>query len=402
MPSVPTNSTFVFQWSTGTKGNEKIHSVALEIPPTQASLKFSKNVQKQVSTQGWVVTHGLPNLGVLTASGVSYQPYNEGVALSEGFNKRLGLSGLELLNSAYISSGRLSSSTELTTSINSTLARQVGSNLQNISVPTTVSTITQRVNQLNQISAKSQQIGQVQPDGTIVYPETETSGFTQANIDSMKNTLTADVYGADLTPLEKQGALDKINGLTVLNVDFAYKDFENYSLTIPNLYLVNSKYDYLYNYFRNQNQNLNIPGLDPSVATYLRRDPFAYLKSTSGSAILNQIVSVKPKLTDLLISQQNTQADDWVITVLLFWGEKVFLGHFEAFDMSQQASFLNLWNWSFTYVIQDAWLLKDDKIIPFTKAFDPSVTQQYAPGSRTDEYRNRNNPLERILAGLGF
>lgn len=400
MPVVKPQSSIVFQWSTGTRANEKIHSVSLQIPPSQISLKLSKNTQKQVTTQGWVINHGLDNLGIITASGQAYIPRNANFASKEGFNSNIKLSGLELLHSAYISSGKLSSDPELTSTISSSLLKSTRISKTGNSTPIQnyISKLSNRVNILNTIKNKSIEIANIGLDNLLSFSDSEISYITQSSISSLKNMLGSDLHTLSITQATKNQIMSILNSLDITNVDFKFRELESLFSQNSNLQSLVSKFDYFLNLFKNQNQGLNILGIDPSISTFLKRDPFVLLKSTAGKQIYNKLVNTTQQSLSKIISQQQNQlADDWIITIYLFWQDMIFVGNFENFDMTQQAQVLDLWNWSFTYTIHDGYLVKGNKIIPFMKAFDPSVTKQYSPGSRVDEYRNRHNGLENIL-----
>lgn len=403
--------TIVFEWQTGTRDNEKTHTVKLEIPPNNIALKFSKNVQKIVTTKGWVLNHGLQNLAVVTASGQAYHPMVRENAIAEGFNPSVAMSGLEYLNSAYVASGRLSSNPDLINTISSKLLQSipnVGSDLSFFDQ--FFATINNRTEFLKLLSNQAVKIGTVDPDSQEVdFPEREVNSITQPNIESLRNTLSAGLFTVELTDTQFNQALNILNAMTQENVDISFRSFQELSTNVPNLSPIAIQFDQMLSTFKNQNQGLTFTKLDivtrqpvtldPSTATSLKRDPFILLKALSSARIVQQLKDQKLSLLDIFKPEEGT-ADDWIITIYMYWQDMVFRGHFEEFNMNQQAGYLGLWNWGFTFTAHDAWILKDNSIVPFTKAFDPGITQEESPGSAPDEYRNRNNPLERLLSRI--
>lgn len=400
----------ILEWESGVKQEKKIHTVRLEIPPSQISLRMSKNVQKTVTTKGWVLNHGIDNLATISASGTAYQPRIREHALEEGFNPDIGIAGLEFLQAAYIASGRLSSNPDLTATVSSDLYKQTLEQQQVTTKDGMLQTISQRVSILNKIRNKIIGLGLRTVSGftttvsntsavsEVVPNFLEQNTTTQTDIDQIRASISAGVYGLDVSDGEKALAYNLLNVLRVDNAEIIFRNFSELSIEQPRFVPLVDKLEFLLSRAKNQNLGISIPGLDPSVSTLLQRDPFAILKANAAQKINKNLkiqAAADPLLRGLVATQP--EADDWVITVYMYWQDMVFSGHFESLDINQSAQVIGLWNWSFTYVVHDGWLLKNNNIVPFTKAFDPHITNIESPGSSPDSYRNVNRPLDALL-----
>lgn len=410
----------IFEWETGVKQDKKVHTVKLEIPPGQINMRMSKNVQKTVTTKGWVLNHGIDNLAIVSASGQAYQPRIREHALEEGFNPEIALSGLEFLQAAYVASGRLSSNPSLTTTINTDLYRQTLINPEPPAFERLIETVSNRTQILDSIRQKVSSVGIINVStNEVSFPENETNNVTLEDVDQIRATLSADVYSLDISDAEKSQAWNLLNVLRNDNSDLIFLQFGELAVEQPSFQQLVDKFEVLLSRSKNQNLGLNIPipkasvnrnnakpntieeKLDPSIFTYIKRDPFSVLKALAAIQIFNKLRSIRSNtVLKGLLNVQESQADDWVVTVYMYWQDMILLGHFEAFDMLQQANIIGLWNWSFTFVVHEGWLLKNNNIVPFTRAFDPNITNIEAPGSAVTEQRNINRPLERLLFKL--
>lgn len=390
--------TVCFEWDTGTIQKRKTHSVRLEIPPASIGIQLAKNIQKTVTTKGWVFNHGLENCAVITAQGKAYQPIN---ALEEGFNPKLGLSGLELLQAAYVASGRLSSSTELTNTLNSRLIQSVTApGVPATPVDGTVATVAQNANSLSSLASTAQSNGVVADDGTItVNSSVSQTSYTQTDVNQLKETLTAETHNGEFSDSNKSAILNQLEGMTTLNVDTTYLALVTLGNTVSGMNSVINKFDFFKHKFSNGNNKLNLVGFDPSIVDLLVRDPLILLRSVSASRLSNNLRSQRQAAIKDAQSG-STGTTDWVITIYMYWQNMVFSGHFENFSLTQSASELNLWNWSFTYVAHRAYLLKQNNILPFDRAFDPDVTEDV---TRLNDLllSGRVDALNRLLSFAG-
>lgn len=390
--------TCTFEWDTGTIQKRKTHSVRLEIPPASIALQFSKTIAKTATTKGWNFNHGLENCAVITAQGKAYQPVN---ALAEGFNPKLGLSGLELLQAAYVASGRLSSSTELTNTLNSRLIQSVTAP-PTLAVPVdgTVATVAQNASSMSSLATTAQSNGVVADDGTVTMNAAASQTvYTQTDVNQLKQTLSSETHNGELSDPNKNTILAQIDGMTTMNVDTTYLSLVALSSAVSGMDAILNKFDYFKHKFSNGNNKLSLLGFDPGIVDLLVRDPLILLRSVSASRLSNNLRTQRQAAVQDAQSG-STGTTDWVITIYMYWQNMVFSGHFENFSLNQSASEQGLWNWSFTYVAHRAYLLKQNNILPFDRAFDPEVTEDV---TRLNDLllTDRVDALNRLLSFAG-
>lgn len=380
MPAAKT--VVVFEWETGTKDNRVVHSVPLEIPPKSLKISRQKNVQKMVTTKGHTLNHGLENLPVISASGVAYHPLN---ASDQGYNPNSAFAGLEYLNSAYVASGRISSDPSLVSTVKvptnlSPLTQKTSavSNSKLFSLGGLIQTAQARVKTLQTMAQKVLPFGQLTEIGEFVASTTDiVRTISTTHSLSLKNIGLSTLSGVTGLNQETTSTLSNlISAITPSNAEAVNTQVQQLAQTNTQLSNLASKFEYFYNKYLNDNSSLSISNLDPTVGLRMLGDPYVFLKSTAGTAISNKLVVQQAATKDTIKASQSSGTSDWVVTILLYIQDMVFSGHFEQFNMAASAEVLGLWNWDFTFVAHQSFILKDNNVIPFDRAFDTTLTQQ--------------------------
>lgn len=393
MPAVKNpSSTVLFEWETGTKSEKTIHTVKLEIPPASMGIRRKKNTQRVVTTKGWAITHGLEDLDSLTASGLCYRPQDNQTAQAEGFDTRAYLSGIEFLNSAYISSGRLSSNRDMKNTINSSLYSKLlnqqvapaGYYQQKITNP-----IAARAQLLTQLKNYSLASGNTIGNNNIInINQTQTVSYTQPNVQTLQNTLQPMTYSANIPVSVRDDVITSLAQLTTSNVDATYNNLKNLSLTQVGLVQLVDQFDFYRQLFGlGSSTKSTILGVDPAAYSGATLDPFILLKALTSSNLSNTLSTNPMALQTLFLLQQNTGADDWIVTVTIYWQNMVFQGHFDTFNFTASKDTIGLWQWDFAFTVHNSWIMKDRNIIPMNKAFDPSITEERRGGSGNNSLR---------------
>lgn len=389
-------STVIFEWETGTIDNRKIHVVKLEIPPKTIRIARQKNVQKVITTKGHVHNHGLEGLPVINCTGQAYHPPN---AIDEGFNPNSAFAGLEYLNSAYVASGRLSSSPGLTSTIRSSFAFAPPTVANANSLNDVLNTVIQRASTLSQIKQRISPFGELEETGEFTFdPANIDRQLSNTEITSLKNMSLSEMErDPEINVTSKQQATTVINSLTTDNVVSVFAQLNQLAQSEPRLQNVYSKFEYYYNKFQNENSQIAITNLDPTVTTYMTRDPFVFLKADAATNISQSVSAVQEQARQIIRTQEGVGTKDWIITVVMYIQDKVFAGHFENFAMTESADIPGLINWEFTFVAHQSFILKGNNVIPFAQAFDTSLTQiETTP--EIFQSRDRFDVLDSILS----
>lgn len=374
MPAVNGKNTMICEFETGVISDRRIHVIKMEIPPSTMKIGRQKNVQKLITTKGHSHNHALEALPVLTFAGQAYHPPN---AADEGFNPNSAWAGLEGLNSSYVASGRLSSSPDLVNTIKSNFlyAPPAVSNANVFS--DFLQTVQERVGALAAIQRKLLPFGTMQSTGEFTFnTDFLVRQLNITEINSIKNLSLSELErDASIVAATKEQFRSAVANLNPDNASATYAQLNQLAQSEPKLNDSFSKFEYFYNKYINENSQLAISGLDPTTTTYMTRDPFAMIKADAGKKIVTSLTTSQESIRRVIRGQENQGSQDWIITIVLYIKDMVFVGHWENFNISESAQNPNFYNWDAVFVAHQSFVLKNNNVIPFDRAFDTSLTQ---------------------------
>lgn len=364
----------IFEWDTGDVDNRITHSVALSIPPSEINIRMNKNIQKTLTTKGFVFNHSQDELPTIAASGTAYQNPSE-AQLSNA-----SLSGLEYLQAAYVSSGKSSTNPTLTKTIQSsaTLGQSIKTTSKSLSnfgpLSSIAQTLFQRSAVLNQVSGLAKQIGiGTDSSGNLVFNNLPDSTITNSVVTNIKNSVTS--YSKSLNTGAQLSIDQLMKGLTTQNAEQVLVSLSSLSSTYNEVALIAQRFQFIKDsYLSSKDFSSFSPILDPTLIRALRRDPAIAVKalasqnlSRSFSNLNNSLNTVKDKIAS---------KTDYVILITMYWQDMVFRGHFRSFNFKQSANVIGMWTYDFVFIAQESWLLKTNNVIPIDRAFDKNITTQ--------------------------
>lgn len=363
----------IFEWQTSNDvGIKTLHTVSLEIPFQNISIRFAKNNQENLTTLGYVFNHSIDKLPVVSMKGQGYKsPIDD--------NGRVGMSGVEYLYSAYVSSGKNSNDPSLKKSISSGLTNSILSNAQNIAskIPSQLvgaaASVFAKSEIISNVSSIARTLGVVSANGTITPTPTVQPSYTNAVVNNLKNSLSS--YAQSLSNNTVTSVNNLINGLTTANVDAVVSELGNLANTSSEIASVHQRSLFIKDNFLNSRSRYNYsPRLDPTLLRTLTRDQDILLKNAASQRIMSKFNQIQNSQNNVRNTVRQLEREDWVIVVTMYWQNMVFRGHFNSFNLSQSKDFPNLWDWDCMLTAQESWLLKNNAVIALDKSFDTNIT----------------------------
>lgn len=362
----------IFEWQTSdSSGSKTLHSVSLEIPFQNISIRFTKNSQETLTTLGYVFNHSVDKLPVISLKGQAYKsPFDNG---------GVGFSGIEYLYSAYVSSGKNASSPSLKKTIGSSLNQSVLPSAQNVSrkISSTLTgaaaSVFAKSTVVSNIKDIAVSLGVVSASGTITPNPTNPISYTGTVVNNIRNSLSS--YSQTLSSNTASAVSGVVGGINTGNVDAVITELGNLSAVSSEVLSVYQRGLYIKDSFLNSKSRYNYsPRLDPTILRTLSRDQDILQKSIASQRIFSKYRQIQN--TQNLVRDQirKLEKEDYVIIVTMYWQDMVFRGHFNSFNLSQSKDFPNLWDWDCMLTSQESWLLKNNAIVAMDKTFDTNIT----------------------------